>query len=82
MIVKRIPGADKYLVIEGNRRTTAIKHILEASTNITPVVRSTLTSLHAKEFFYKPNREILRIGRDRHLVRHNSHHGTLGMGGH
>jgi hypothetical protein len=57
MIVKRIPGADKYLVIEGNRRTTAIKHILKASTNITPVVRSTLTSLHAKEFFYKPNRE-------------------------
>src|SRR5690348_7625331 len=29
MIVKRIPNLNKYLVIEGNRRTTAIKHLLK-----------------------------------------------------
>ncbi len=58
MIVKRIPKTDKYLVIEGNRRTTAIKHLLNDADDLKPIVRNTLTTLHVKEFFYKPNREL------------------------
>lgn len=55
MIVKRIPKTDKYLVIEGNRRTTAIKHLLNDESDLKPVVRQTLTELHVKEFVYRPN---------------------------
>jgi hypothetical protein len=57
MIVKKIPNTDKYLVIEGNRRTTAIKHLLETGHSLKPVVRATLGRLHVKEFVYRPNRE-------------------------
>jgi hypothetical protein len=55
MIVKRIPGTYQYLVIEGNRRTTAIKHLLKEPDQLNPVVRGTLTELHVKEFVYKEN---------------------------
>jgi len=57
MIVKRIPRSDKWLVIEGNRRTTAIKHLLNDEKSLSPVVRATLVSLHVKEFVYKPSAE-------------------------
>ena len=57
MIVKRIPHTDKYLVVEGNRRTTAIKHLLKDDESLKPVVRNTLASLHVKEFLYKPNNQ-------------------------
>ncbi|SRR6266436_8267934 len=57
MIVKRIVGTDKYLVVEGNRRTTAIKHLLKDSEKLRPAVRDTLLVLRVKEFVYKPNRE-------------------------
>ncbi len=57
MIVKRIPETEKYLLIEGNRRTTAIKHLLNDADNLNPVVRNTLATLHVKEFLYRPNSE-------------------------
>lgn len=57
MIVKQIAGTGKYLVVEGNRRTTAIKHLLKESEKLRLAVRDTLLALHVKEFIYKPNRE-------------------------
>jgi hypothetical protein len=57
MIVKRIPKLNKYLVIEGNRRTTAIKHLLMHADKLKPAVRTTLATLHVKEFVYRQNRE-------------------------
>lgn len=57
MIVKRIAKTDKYLVVEGNRRTTAIKHLLKDIKGLRPAVQNTLSVLHVKEFIYKPNRE-------------------------
>ena len=57
MIVKRIPQSNKFLVIEGNRRTTAIKHLLNDKQSLRPTVRSTLASLRVKEFIYRPNGE-------------------------
>lgn len=58
MIVKRITNTDKYLVIEGNRRTTAIKCLLNKAEDLKPAVRNTLNVLQVKEFVYKPNREL------------------------
>jgi hypothetical protein len=55
MIVKRIAGTDQYLVLEGNRRTTAIKHLLKDEKGLSPAVRDTLSVLRVKEFIYKPN---------------------------
>lgn len=57
MIVKHVYGTGKYLVIEGNRRTTAIKHLLSDSNTLKPAVFETLKTIHVKEFIYKPNRE-------------------------
>jgi hypothetical protein len=57
MIVKRIAKTDKYLVIEGNRRTTAIKHLLKDGKALRPAVRNTLSVLYVKEFIYRPNKE-------------------------
>jgi len=57
MIVKQIHKTEKYLVIEGNRRTTAIKHLLNEVDTLKPAVRDTLARFHVKEFIYKPNRE-------------------------
>ena len=59
MIVKRVPrrthGADTFLVIEGNRRTTAIRHLLESQDLLATAVARTLKSLRVKEFIYVPN---------------------------
>lgn len=57
MIVKRMPRSTQYLVLEGNRRTTAIKHLLNEPNTLKPVVKSTLLKLQVKEFIFKPNRE-------------------------
>lgn len=57
MIARRIPNTDKYLVIEGNRRTTAIKHLLNDSKNLNSTILDTLTAVHVKEFVYKSNPE-------------------------
>ena len=60
MIVKRVGGTNKFLVIEGNRRTTAIKHLLNESEKLKPIVRATLTRLRVKQFFYKTNAEFTK----------------------
>ncbi len=57
IIVKRVPKTAKFLVIEGNRRTTAIKSLLEDRKNLNPTVGATLKRLRVKEFIYVPNRE-------------------------
>ncbi len=55
MIVKRVGKSSLFLVIEGNRRTTAIKHLAAKPERLHPAVRQTLHTLHVKEFIYKPN---------------------------
>lgn len=55
MIVKRVGRSSLFLVIEGNRRTTAIKHLASKPERLHPAVRQTLRTLHVKEFIYKPN---------------------------
>ncbi len=54
IIVKEIPNEDKYIVIEGNRRTAAIKHLLGQNQHLTLPVRETLDrsfQRHSEYFF-------------------------------
>ncbi len=52
MIVERVDGTGRYLVIEGNRRLTAIKHLLTDKEKLDPVVLRTLRKISVKEFIY------------------------------
>ena len=54
-IVKKIIKTNKYLVLEGNRRTTALKHLLNKENELSPKVKKTLLQLKVSEFTYKNN---------------------------
>ena len=56
-IVKRISGSNKYLVIEGNRRTTAIKHLKRESNGLSPGIVESLEQIHVEELEYLENDE-------------------------
>lgn len=49
IFVKRLSVSNKFVVLEGNRRTTAIKHLLENSHELTPSVRESLEKIPVKE---------------------------------
>ena len=57
MIVKRLPGSKQFLVLEGNRRTAAIRHLLNDRDRLPRAVSDTLRSLKVKEFVYRVNNE-------------------------
>jgi hypothetical protein len=54
-IVKELKNTEKYLVIEGNRRTTAIKHIKECSEEISSSVIDTIKKIKVQKFTYINN---------------------------
>lgn len=54
-IVKDVPGTNKLLVLEGNRRTAAIKRLLESPNTITEHVRSSISEVAVSRFVYKQN---------------------------
>ena len=58
IIVKNIKKTKKYKVIEGNRRLTAIKYILNDKDNLDHSVLKSLEKIEVKEFCYKENRSI------------------------
>lgn len=49
IFVKRLSVSDKFVVLEGNRRTTAIKQILENSHQLAPPIRESLEMIPVKE---------------------------------
>jgi len=55
VIVKQIK--DQYLVLEGNRRTTAIRYLLERKSEINVDVRKSILSIPVQVFEYVPNRK-------------------------
>lgn len=55
IIVKGVGKTGKYLVIEGNRRVTAIKHLLQKPRGLEPAVLRTLQKIPVKEFIYAGN---------------------------
>lgn len=55
IIVKQVGRTGKYLVIEGNRRVTAIKHLLQEEDKLEPGVLRTLRRLPVKEFIFTGN---------------------------
>ena len=52
MIVERVPGSDKFLVLEGNRRTAAIKHLLLEQHLLTPHVLRSLENIAVQELIF------------------------------
>lgn len=55
MIVKAVPHTDKFLVLEGNRRTTALKHLLSQSDSLPAHVMRTFERIQVKQFTYLPS---------------------------
>jgi len=54
MIVKRLREEGRFLVIEGNRRTAAVKHLLKAPDGLSADVLRTLDRLPVKELIHNP----------------------------
>lgn len=54
-IVKNVKGTGKYLVLEGNRRTTAVRYLLTDPRDLQKDVLKSLQRFRVKEFIYKPN---------------------------
>ena len=59
-IVERVEGTDRYLVLEGNRRTTAIKSLLQQKGDIPSVVAKSLEVIPVNEFRYKQGSPIAK----------------------
>ena len=53
MLVEKVKGTDKYLVLEGNRRTAAVKHLLHEPENLQPHVLRSLDELRVQELILK-----------------------------
>lgn len=49
IFVKRLPSVNKFLVLEGNRRTTAIKHLLENSHTLDQKILQSIKKIPVKE---------------------------------
>ena len=54
MIVKAVPSTNKYLVLEGNRRTTALKHLLNQKNALPQNILRTFEKIKVKEFVFNP----------------------------
>lgn len=60
IIVERVDGTNQYLVIEGNRRTTAIRHLLSDAENLKPHVLRSLERIPVQELLIKDKNEFDR----------------------
>lgn len=54
-IIKKVPGNERYLVLEGNRRTAAIKRLLRYHEELSPNVKKSLNTISVYHFVYKKN---------------------------
>lgn len=55
VIVKKVAESDKFLVLEGNRRTAAIKQLMLEPDKLDVSIRASISNIDAQEFIYKPN---------------------------
>ena len=55
MVVKPLSQGGPYLVLEGNRRTAAIQHLLRDPIKLRPDVKNSLDRIEVKVFDYIPN---------------------------
>ena len=58
IVVKDVGRGGPYLVIEGNRRTAALQHLLQARQTLRPDVRASIETIQVKEFVYRKNSEL------------------------
>jgi hypothetical protein len=57
IIVKQASGTSKLLVLEGNRRTAAIRYLRRSGGKLRPDVEKSIETIPVKKFVYKPNSE-------------------------
>ena len=69
ILVQKVGGTNKYLVLEGNRRTAAVQSLLEDSAQLSPIVHASLVDLHAEEFIYQPRAGHTEAEAIEHLMR-------------
>ncbi|MFC1873666.1 ParB N-terminal domain-containing protein [Chloroflexota bacterium] len=60
MIVERVDGSGKYLVLEGNRRLTAIKRLLRDQSTLSQPIVSSISSFRAYELVCTPGSNYTR----------------------
>lgn len=61
IIVKRVSDTDRFIVLEGNRRTSAIRYWLENIGELSDEVAETLKKIPAKEFIHDGEEDFLQI---------------------
>lgn len=55
IIVKQVGKNGTYLVLEGNRRTAAIRYLLRSGGKLRPDVQKSIEEIPVKKFVYRPN---------------------------
>lgn len=68
IVVQKIGTNDKYLVLEGNRRTVAVQHLL-ASAKLSPIVHASLKNLDVEQFIFVPQAGHTEAEAIEHLMR-------------
>ena len=61
IIIKRVGNTEKFIVLEGNRRTTAIRHWLKNSDELSDEISKTLNLIPAKEFVHDGEDDYIQI---------------------
>ena len=61
IIIKRVGNTDKFIVLEGNRRTTAIRHWLKNRDELSDEISKTLNLIPAKEFVHDGEDDYIQI---------------------
>ena len=69
ILVQKVGATNKYLVLEGNRRTAAVLSLLADSAQLSPIVRASLVDLHAEEFIFLPRAGHTEAQAIQHLMR-------------
>ena len=61
IIIKRVGNTEKFIVLEGNRRTTAIRHWLKNRDELSDEISKTLNLIPAKEFVHDGEDDYIQI---------------------
>ena len=61
IIIKRVGNSDKFIVLEGNRRTTAIRHWLKNRSDLSDEISKSLNKIPAKEFIHDGEDDYIQI---------------------
>jgi hypothetical protein len=55
LVIRKLTGSKKYVVLEGNRRTASIRYLLSNKNDLAPHVKESLSAIPVKTFKYQKN---------------------------